>query len=145
MRAGGKWWGCAGGLSRPKNPQIQQNHHPKEGSVIDVRRDTWWTSGVVNLLSSIVGRRAVAGGPMKLQGQRHSDFDQSAEWCQSGQSSAYYRATAARARWLQMQATTPQLKQYLERTIARSEEMAGEANKVARQETERRRQRQHVQ
>jgi hypothetical protein len=64
---------------------------------------------------------------MKLQRQRHSDFDQGAGWCQSGQSLAYYRATAARARWLQMQATTPRLKQYLERTIARSEELAEEA------------------
>ncbi len=65
---------------------------------------------------------------MKLQRQHHSDFDQSAGWCQSGQSLAYYRATAARARWLQMQATTPRLKQYLEQTIARSEELLAEAH-----------------
>jgi hypothetical protein len=72
------------------------------------------------------------------RGQHHADFDQSAGWCRSGQSSAHYHATAARARWLQMQATTPRLKQYLERTIARSEELAAEGGKVPKHETERR-------
>jgi hypothetical protein len=78
---------------------------------------------------------------MKLQRQHDADFDQSAGWCQSGQSLAYYRATAARARWLHMQATTPRLKQYLDRTIARSEELAGEVNEMPKRERERREQR----
>ena len=76
---------------------------------------------------------------MKLQ--RHSDFDQSAGWCQSGQSLAHYRATATRARWLQMEATTPRLKQYLEQTIARSEELLAEANGATEARTERRQRR----
>ncbi len=78
---------------------------------------------------------------MKLQRQYQADFNQSEGWCQSGQSLAYYRATAARARLLQMQATTPRLKQYLEQTIARSEELAGEANGGAEARTEPRKRR----
>lgn len=39
---------------------------------------------------------------------------------------AYYRTTAARARRLQAEATTPRLKQYLRELIARCERLAGE-------------------
>jgi hypothetical protein len=64
--------------------------------------------------------------------QHQADFGQGAEWCQSGQSLAHYRAAAARARWLRMQATTPRLKQYLEQTIARSEQLAAEIKEAAK-------------
>ena len=84
-------------------------------------------------LQSPEGRSAPAE---KRQRRRQADFDHNAGWCQSGQSLAHYRAIAARARWLHTQATTPRLKQYLERTIARSEELAGGIGKVRKPKAE---------
>lgn len=55
------------------------------------------------------------------------DFDSDSEGSSLGQSAAYYRAVAARARKLWMEATTPRVKRYLAEIIARNENLAGEA------------------
>ena len=49
-----------------------------------------------------------------------SDF-----WSSEEQPTAYYRTTAARARRLQADATTPRVKQYLDKMIVHCEQLAG--------------------
>jgi hypothetical protein len=46
-------------------------------------------------------------------------------WSPEAQPVTYYRATAARARKLQADATTPRVKQYLDKMIAHCERLAG--------------------
>src|SRR5262245_17093991 len=46
-------------------------------------------------------------------------------WSSEVQSATYYRATAARARRLQANATTPRVRQYLDTMIAHCEQLAG--------------------
>src|SRR5438874_2168094 len=46
-------------------------------------------------------------------------------WSSEEQSTAYYRTTAARARRLQADATTPRVKQYLDKVIVHCERLAG--------------------
>jgi len=46
-------------------------------------------------------------------------------WSSEQQPAAYYSATAARARRLQANATTPRVKQYLDTMIAHCERLAG--------------------
>src|SRR6516225_8384304 len=46
-------------------------------------------------------------------------------WSSEQQPATYYRATAARARKLQADATTPRVKQYLDTMIAHCERLAG--------------------
>jgi hypothetical protein len=46
-------------------------------------------------------------------------------WSSEEQPAAYYRTTAARARRLQADATTPRVKQYLDKMIAHCEQLAG--------------------
>ena len=47
-------------------------------------------------------------------------------WLLEQQPAPYYRVAAARARRLQADATTPRVKQYLDRMIAHCEALAGE-------------------
>ena len=54
------------------------------------------------------------------------DFELSDCWSSEEQSAAYYRIAAARARRLQAEATTPSVKQYLDKMIAHCEQLAGE-------------------
>ena len=46
-------------------------------------------------------------------------------WSSEQQPATYYRTTAARARRLQADATTPRIKQYLDKMIAHCERLAG--------------------
>jgi hypothetical protein len=46
-------------------------------------------------------------------------------WSPEEQPATYYRTTAARARKLQADATTPRVKQYLDKMIAHCEQLAG--------------------
>lgn len=46
-------------------------------------------------------------------------------WVLEKQTAAYYRSTATRARMLQADATTPRVRQYLDKIIAHCEELAG--------------------
>ena len=46
-------------------------------------------------------------------------------WSLEGQPATYYRTAAARARMLQADATTPRVKQYLDRMVAHFERLAG--------------------
>ena len=46
-------------------------------------------------------------------------------WSPEEQPATYYRTTAARARKLQADATTPRVKQYLDKMIAHCERLAG--------------------
>jgi hypothetical protein len=46
-------------------------------------------------------------------------------WSPEEQPATYYRTTAARARRLQAEATTPRVKQYLDKMIAHCERLAG--------------------
>ena len=46
-------------------------------------------------------------------------------WSPEEQPATYYRTTAARARRLQANATTPRVKQYLDKMIAHCERLAG--------------------
>src|SRR6266550_4629976 len=46
-------------------------------------------------------------------------------WSSEEQPTAYYRTTAARARRLQADATTPRVKQYLDKMIVHCERLAG--------------------
>ena len=46
-------------------------------------------------------------------------------WSLEGQPATYYRTAAARARMLQADATTPRVKQYLDRMVAHCERLAG--------------------
>ena len=46
-------------------------------------------------------------------------------WSPEEQPATYYRTTAARARKLQADATTPRVKQYLDTMIAHCEQLAG--------------------
>ena len=46
-------------------------------------------------------------------------------WSPEEQPATYYRTTAARARRLQADATTPRVKQYLDKMIAHCERLAG--------------------
>ena len=48
-------------------------------------------------------------------------------WSLEGQPATYYRTAAARARMLQADATTPRVKQYLDRMVAHCEQLAGNA------------------
>jgi len=48
-------------------------------------------------------------------------------WSPEEQPAPYYRTTAARARKLQADATTPRVKQYLDTMIAHCERLAGKA------------------
>ena len=48
-------------------------------------------------------------------------------WSPEEQPATYYRTTAARARRLQANATTPRVKQYLDEMIAHCERLAGKA------------------
>jgi hypothetical protein len=53
-------------------------------------------------------------------------FEQLSEcWSSEQQPATYYRAAAARARRLQADATTPRVKQYLDKMIAHCEQSAG--------------------
>jgi hypothetical protein len=52
-------------------------------------------------------------------------------WSAEGQPTAYYRTTAARARRLQADATTPRVKQYLDKMIVRCERLAGKVEQPA--------------
>jgi hypothetical protein len=55
-------------------------------------------------------------------------------WSPEEQPATYYRTTAARARRLQANATTPRVKQYLDKMIAHCERLAGkvELRRLAR-------------
>src|SRR5260221_4937741 len=46
-------------------------------------------------------------------------------WSSEEEPATYYRTTAARARRLQANATTPRVKQYLDKMIAHCEQLAG--------------------
>ena len=48
-------------------------------------------------------------------------------WSPEEQPATYYRTTAARARKLQADATTPRVKQYFDKMIAHCEQLAGKA------------------
>ena len=53
-------------------------------------------------------------------------FEQMSDcWSSEQQPATYYRTTAARARKLQADATTPRVKQYLDTMIAHCERLAG--------------------
>ena len=52
-------------------------------------------------------------------------------WSSEEQPTAYYRTTAARARRLQADATTPRVKQYLDKMIVRCEQLAGKVEQPA--------------
>src|SRR5690349_13207638 len=55
-------------------------------------------------------------------------FEQMSDcWSSEQQPATYYRTTAARARRLQANATTPRVKQYLDKMIAHSDRLAGKA------------------
>jgi hypothetical protein len=51
--------------------------------------------------------------------------DMSDCWASEVQPATYYRETAARARRLQANATTPRVRQYLDKMIAHCEQLAG--------------------
>jgi hypothetical protein len=54
------------------------------------------------------------------------DFEQLSDfWSAERQPAIYYRTTAARARRLQADATTPRVRQYLDKMIAHCEQLAG--------------------
>jgi hypothetical protein len=55
------------------------------------------------------------------------DFELSDCWSSEQQSATYYRTAAARARRLQADATTPRVKQYLDKMIAHCEGLAGKS------------------
>jgi hypothetical protein len=50
-------------------------------------------------------------------------------WSSEEQPATYYRTTAARARRLQADATTPRVKQYLDKMIAHCERLAGKVER----------------
>ena len=52
-------------------------------------------------------------------------------WSSEEQPTAYYRTTAARARRLQADATTPRVKQYLDKMIVHCERLAGNVERPA--------------
>ena len=52
-------------------------------------------------------------------------------WSSGEQPAAYYRTTAARARRLQADVTTPRVKQYLDKMIVRCEQLAGNVERPA--------------
>src|SRR5260370_39419988 len=52
-------------------------------------------------------------------------------WSSEGQPTAYYRTTAARARRLQADVTTPRVKQYLDKMIVHCERLAGKVEHPA--------------
>jgi len=60
------------------------------------------------------------------------DFELSDCWSSEEQSAAYYRIAAARARRLQAEATTPSVKQYLDKMIAHCERSAGKSSPGSR-------------
>jgi hypothetical protein len=54
------------------------------------------------------------------------NFEQLSDcWSAEQQPAIYYRTTAARARRLQADATTPKVRQYLDKMIAHCEQLAG--------------------
>jgi len=58
------------------------------------------------------------------------DFQQISDcWSSEVLPAAYYRATAARARRLQANATTPRVRQYLDTMIAHCEQLAGKVER----------------
>ena len=52
-------------------------------------------------------------------------------WSSEQQPAAYYRTTAARARRLQADVTTPRVKQYLDKMIVHCERLAGSVERPA--------------
>jgi hypothetical protein len=52
-------------------------------------------------------------------------------WSSEEQPTAYYRTTAARARRLQADVTTPRVKQYLDKMIVHCERLAGNVEQLA--------------
>ena len=52
-------------------------------------------------------------------------------WSSEEQPAAYYRTTAVRARRLQADATTPRVKQYLDKMIVHCERLAGKVEQPA--------------
>jgi len=52
-------------------------------------------------------------------------------WSSEEQPAAYYRTAAARARRLQADATTPRVKQYLDKMIVHCERLAGKVEQPA--------------
>src|ERR1700730_1387248 len=52
-------------------------------------------------------------------------------WSSEEQPTAYYRTTAARARRLQADVTTPRVKQYLDKMIVHCERLAGQIEQPA--------------
>ena len=52
-------------------------------------------------------------------------------WSAEGQPTAYYRTTAARARRLQADVTTPRMRQYLDKMIVHCERLAGQIEQPA--------------
>jgi len=58
-------------------------------------------------------------------------------WSSEGQPTAYYRTTAARARRLQADVTTPRVKQYLDKMIVHCERLAGSVERPASRPLER--------
>jgi hypothetical protein len=52
-------------------------------------------------------------------------------WSSEGQPARYYRTAATQARRLQADATTPRVKQYLDKMIAHCERLAGEVESGA--------------
>jgi hypothetical protein len=52
-------------------------------------------------------------------------------WSSEEQPAAYYRTTAARARRLQADVTTPRVKQYLDKMIVHCDRLAGKAEQPA--------------
>src|SRR5947209_5418998 len=59
-------------------------------------------------------------------------------WSSEEQPTAYYRTTAARARRLQADATTPRVKQYLDMMIVHCERLAGKVDQPASRPLDRR-------
>ena len=59
-------------------------------------------------------------------------FDEISDcWSSEEQPAAYYRTAAARARRLQADATTPRVKQYLDKMIVHCERLAGKVEQPA--------------
>ena len=59
-------------------------------------------------------------------------------WSLEGQPATYYRTAAARARILQADATTPGVKQYLDKMIAHCERLAGNVDPAVSRRSDRR-------
>jgi hypothetical protein len=67
------------------------------------------------------------------------NFEQISDcWSLEGQPATYYRTAAARARILQADATTPGVRQYLDKMIAHCERLAGNVEPAVSRRSDRR-------